>query len=624
MRKTHSSKNRIKKAVLWLLSGLLLLGGFRVKASATVIGFIPEKKTVSAFLGTTDGFAPELHETATLPKISFAADCPGEIDPDRSFYALHIGEEWKGVTKDSVFTPGEWRLEITIRVRSGRNADSESAGIGIDPDFTVELDGERFETDGKIHDSGSISTIRAFSQPVTLLDETCNHSFEEGLSTAGCSKPGKRYYTCTECGYVKTEDVLPTGDHLYQIVSDGDSCYKICQICGVIAEKQEHEYRVISRIGDCGGKTVRERCIRCGDEKTETVAEAHTFSEVYVFDEENHYKVCVKCLAKGDMEPHNGETACTVCGYGSETELFDCPHGPVTVVEEEPVHTYGWLTEMPEEGDCESKTLAHLVCLGCGQWFVLPENGLEGLLNGEAPIPAEPESLEVTDGEHEYENDCADRCDACGALRTVTHNFETEWASDGFMHFKECKDCGAVSEASPHEITDWIVEKDGKCTGETVRHLDCAVCGLEIARETRVLGHDFGPWTVKDPTCTKEGYAEQTCAECKNVRRFALAPLGHIIVRHSDYTVDNITGEITPESYICEVCKALFADEEGKTLLSEGIPEETEQVETESEFPWRTVLWVSLLSGGVLFVGFGVLLLLSSKNREKRGRGRKF
>ncbi len=93
-------------------------------------------------------------------------------------------------------------------------------------------------------------------------------------------------------------------------------------------------------------------------------------------------------------------------------------------------------------------------------------------------------------------------CTVCGVIlapmKEHTHNWASEWSSDGNAHWYSCSKCSEKKSYAEHSY-------DNGCDP------DCNVC-----RETRwISGHDFGEWVIKiEPGTSTDGYKERACSIC--------------------------------------------------------------------------------------------------------------
>lgn len=96
------------------------------------------------------------------------------------------------------------------------------------------------------------------------------HSYTAAVTTEPtCGKAGVRTYTCT-CGDSYTEEIPATGEHSYtEYTENGASThYALCGVCGDVVE-EPHTFDA----GVTSGSTITYTCTKCGYQKTETVPE---------------------------------------------------------------------------------------------------------------------------------------------------------------------------------------------------------------------------------------------------------------------------------------------------------------------------------------------------------------
>ena len=193
-----------------------------------------------------------------------------------------------------------------------------------------------------------------------------SHEWDGGevVKEPTCTAEGERLYTCTVCGYERTESI-PTTAHDLSYTYDEDGHWQecancdyttsselhnfvgeTCTVCGYVAP---HEHTFSEEwtsdesghwhAATCGhdvtgsfaahkwngGEVVKEptcttegerlyACTVCGYERTESIATAHDLS--YSFDENGHWKECSKCDYTTSSVSHRFEYGeCAVCGF---------------------------------------------------------------------------------------------------------------------------------------------------------------------------------------------------------------------------------------------------------------------------------------------------------------------
>lgn len=86
------------------------------------------------------------------------------------------------------------------------------------------------------------------------IDEKKAHTWDDGIviKEAECGKEGSKEYTCKVCDRKKTE-VIPAGDHIYEMESDGVYHWTACKECGYIqGKKSVHIWNEDNKCTECG------------------------------------------------------------------------------------------------------------------------------------------------------------------------------------------------------------------------------------------------------------------------------------------------------------------------------------------------------------------------------------
>ena len=114
-----------------------------------------------------------------------------------------------------------------------------------------------------------------------------------------CTEQGLKERVCTDCGKTETSKIAKIAHTESEPVIENE----IPATCDVDGSKESVVY-----------------CLECGEELSrETIvipSVGHTYSEEWLFDNENHWKEC-SCKHKSDVSAHEvGENGvCTVCAY---------------------------------------------------------------------------------------------------------------------------------------------------------------------------------------------------------------------------------------------------------------------------------------------------------------------
>jgi len=302
-------------------------------------------------------------------------------------------------------------------------------------------------------------------------------------------------------------------------------------------------------------------CNVCGYTRTIT----HDWNTTYTTDGNGHWIECKECGEKKNEGTHSGGTAtckdkaiCTVCSqpygnYGSHT-----------------------LTNHPRNDADHNNTgnIEYWTCDVCGKYFS-DANGSTVISQADTIIAKVPHSHspewskndtqhwrecgcgnKIEIDTHKYTNDCDTSCNVCGYTRTITHDWNTTYTTDGNGHWIECKECGAKKNEGTHnggtatckdkavcdicnqaygslanhsykEIVDVKYRKDvATCVSAAVYYKSCEVCEIASTTETFTNGgvdgtnHVGGTYLVnqREADCVNKGYTgDKMCNSCRNL-----------------------------------------------------------------------------------------------------------
>lgn len=185
---------------------------------------------------------------------------------------------------------------------------------------------------------------------------THTHTWDDGdiASPASCGSKGLIVYTCTECGDIRTE-ILPKLEHEHsdEWLKNAEEHWHMatCRHTGTRVGVAPHDWGEGEVIvtATCYKRGLKKFTCVCGETKTEAIEKtAHTLSQTYQSDEDNHWRVCTVdgCGGIADEHAHNwndGEitTPATCIAEGEKTvTCTDCKYtatATVAVVD----HTFG-------------------------------------------------------------------------------------------------------------------------------------------------------------------------------------------------------------------------------------------------------------------------------------------
>ena len=422
------------------------------------------------------------------------------------------------------------------------------------------------------------------TEPVTdkssLEIKMLDHDLEKvAAKEATCTEKGNiEYSKCKDCGKyfveegtitveVKAKDVvIPAKGHAYKDVEEVSAT---CTSTGVKAHKECTE---------CGKLFVEEGTILVEKTAAELVIPAleHKLTDVPAKD--------ATCEERGNI----AYSKCELCGG-----LFKVTAtGDVVAIEEKDTvkpaidHFTRVIAEV-EPTSCDKPGVKeHLVCENCGKLFL--ENATGGMrevtkeelvYNTFKHSMVAHEKVEPTCTE--YGTKAYYECTSCGNLFA-----DAEGTKDVYATALTLAPLGH-SMIKHEEVKPTCTE-----TG-TKEYYECKTCGkifadekgeTEVTKEDLVisaLGHSMAKHEEVKPTCTETGTNEYyECKTCGKIfadekgetevteENLVISALGHSMAKHEEVK-PTCTETGTKEYYECETCGKIFADEKGKTEVTE-------------------------------------------------------
>ena len=242
--------------------------------------------------------------------------------------------------------------------------------------------------------------------------EVNDHNWGPGEITVQptATSKGVKTYTCVVCGRTKTEEIAPSEhQHTFAATWAGNTTYHwhpaTCEHSSVVSGLGEHVWNegVVTQWAshNTAGQKVFS-CTVCGIQKTETIAQTHTYDQMiassaylasnatctspatyyysctcgakgtqtftygsalghtasgsYGKDANYHWNVCSRCGAKGELVAHSFDSTgkCATCGYSKEDAHIHSSH----------------LSRVPAKAaTCTQEgNISYYIC-DCGQWF---------------------------------------------------------------------------------------------------------------------------------------------------------------------------------------------------------------------------------------------------------------
>lgn len=398
----------------------------------------------------------------------------------------------------------------------------------------------------------------------------CQHDYVAGEIVAPtCALQGYTRYTCTLCGYGKTDNYVEPLAHSYETQITAPTCtdmgYTVytCTACGhsyqddyVVSLGHAYGDWEVTTEPSCEEPGSQKHTCFCGYTESEEIpATGHSYGESYWIkfntctEQGMKRRDCKNCdafesdpvAAMGhDMEAVVTAPTCTERGYTTYS-CTRCIYSYKDNYVDKVNHGYQSTVTAPT---CTEKGYTTYTCPVCGDSYVgsymdalghdevidaavaptCTENGLsEGkhcarcgqILVAQTEIPAT--------GHVDENKDFV--CDVCGTVLCTEHTTEkllgtpATCEKTGLTDGEKCANCGQILKPQkeiPALGHDWT---DATC--ETPK--TCKRCG---ATEGETLEHSFGEWIqVKAATVEETGLAERVCAVCGKTEQKELEKL---------------------------------------------------------------------------------------------------
>lgn len=324
----------------------------------------------------------------------------------------------------------------------------------------------------------------------TIMNKTA-HTWDAGVETtpATCTKAGVKTFTCTKCGYEKTEPI-PVIAHKYEWKHDETNHWQECSVCHDIIDKAEHTYAshkcedtATCTKAECGyvkpagqhnwdeGKVTTPAtcttdgvktytCKVCSETKTEPIkASGHSLTKVEA--------VAATCTEGGNNEYYT----CSVC-----KKVFKADKTTETTVADETLAALGHKltkTDAKAATCTEAGNSEYYTCGNCGKFF------------------------SDADGKNEIAKDS-------WVIKALGHDFTGAWVNtDAAGHYYKCSRCDATDTVVKHTFNGKPCNEEDKCT----------VCGYVKAAGVHAWGTAEYKWSDDYKSCT----ATVKCTNCEAV-----------------------------------------------------------------------------------------------------------
>ncbi len=384
------------------------------------------------------------------------------------------------------------------------------------------------------------------------------HTWDDGttLSPATDTAPGIVLYTCTVCGAVKTETILPQpAEHAHTFAtawSKDETYHWHAATCGhdEVADKAPHQWQLTYSLPATETSTGVNvyTCTECAATKTETLSiinHQHNYSEWVVLQQAD-------CLTMGIRQKS--------CSCGDViTETIERT-GHTLVVDEAVAPT------CTQQGKTAG---AH--CGVCGT-VLQAQEPIPMLAHQIVPHQGQPATC-TQEGWQDYEE--CERCDytTYQVLPPLQHDYTVRTTpptcTERGYTTHTCTRCqdqyvDDYTAALDHDLTQHQGQP-ATCTQDGwVPYETCSRCNYTTYKSLPALDHDYNG-IVTPPTCTKQGYTTYTCTRCQDVQIADYTPAQHAWGEWVVITALTCT-QNGSQYHICTVC----GERQQQTLYAQG------------------------------------------------------
>ena len=397
-----------------------------------------------------------------------------------------------------------------------------------------------------------------------VTDGYAAHVWDEGTVTVPPTHTasGTKVYTCTVCGYQKTETLEPSAEHVFDQMNTDARYLKSEATC---TEPAQYYYSCI-----------------CGQIGTETFsygeAKGHTYSDQWTYDAENHWHkaTCEHTNEQGSFDPHRWDDGVITkdAGHAVDGEkrytCIDCGYQKTEVIPGQ-AHDYNLAIVadkyLASPATCTTPAQYYYSCV-CG------EKGTKTFSYGEAKghtfadkwsynelqhwraATCEHKDEKVQVGDHIWNPGVITTqptattkgiktytCSVCGATKTEEvepsthqHTFSTAWQGNSTYHWHPatCEHTNVVSGLGEHQWNTGVVNVWPTHTTTGQKTYTCTVCGM-TKTETLNQAHEFtqaiasSAFLKSNATCTSPAVYYKSCScGAKGTETFTYgSALGH-------------------------------------------------------------------------------------------------
>ncbi len=181
------------------------------------------------------------------------------------------------------------------------------------------------------------------------------------------------------------------------------------------------------------------------------------------------------------------------------------------------------------------------------------------------------------------------------------------------------KDTGTVTIGEHDYSEDFTVDVQPTCTEKGSKSKHCANCDSTTdVTPIDALGHSFGEFVIdKQPTCTAEGSKSKHCTRCDEKSEVTAIPTVPHTLNHNPAAPATEDKDGNIEYWDCEQCEKIFADEDGKTEITDRASIVIPKLKADDS----SALWITVIILAIIVLALGGYIAFDVLRGKKKANG---
>ncbi|MDE5592997.1 MAG: procyclic acidic repetitive family protein, partial [Clostridiales bacterium] len=181
------------------------------------------------------------------------------------------------------------------------------------------------------------------------------------------------------------------------------------------------------------------------------------------------------------------------------------------------------------------------------------------------------------------------------------------------------KDTGTVTIGEHNYSEDFTVDVQPTCTEKGSKSKHCTLCdGKSEVAEIAALNHSFGEFVIdKQPTCTEAGSKSKHCTRCDEKSEVTAIPAVPHTLNHNPAAPATEDKDGNIEYWDCEDCNKFFADEDGKTEITDRASIVIPKLKADDS----SALWITVIILAIIVLALGGYIAFDVLRGKKKANG---